>query len=135
MPRDANGLNPKQARFVAEYLIDLNATQAAIRAGFSANGASVQGVRLLANAKICAAIEVGRAKAAEKAGITLDDHLSELARIRDAALGGQDYKAAATAEVARGKHSGVAIPDKHELTGKAGGPLQVWTFGGDKVAF
>lgn len=35
MPRDANGLTPKQALFVAEYRKDLNATQAAIRAGYS----------------------------------------------------------------------------------------------------
>ena len=42
----------KQQRFVKEYLTDFNATQAAIRAGYSQKGASVQGVRLLANAKV-----------------------------------------------------------------------------------
>ncbi len=42
-------LTPKQARFVEEYLIDLNATQAAIRAGYSAKTAEVQGSRLLGN--------------------------------------------------------------------------------------
>ena len=39
MPRIANGLSPKQRAFVEEYLIDLNATQAAIRAGYSAQTA------------------------------------------------------------------------------------------------
>ncbi len=42
-------LTPKQARFVEEYLIDLNATQGAIRAGYSAKTAEVQGSRLLGN--------------------------------------------------------------------------------------
>ena len=39
-------LTPKQARFVEEYLIDLNATQGAIRAGYSAKTAEEQGSRL-----------------------------------------------------------------------------------------
>ena len=45
-------LTPKQARFVDEYLIDLSATQAAIRAGYSARTANEQGARLLAKASI-----------------------------------------------------------------------------------
>jgi phage terminase small subunit len=135
MPRDANGLTPKQARFVHEYLIDLNATQAAIRSGYSKHTANEIGAENLAKPSIRAAVEAGRAKAAAKAGITLEDHLKELARIRDAAILGEDYKAAGMCEVARGKHSGVANPDKHEVTGAAGGPLQVWTFGKSKVAF
>lgn len=42
-------LTEKQQRFVDEYLIDLNATQAAIRAGYSAKTADVQGSRMLGN--------------------------------------------------------------------------------------
>ena len=45
-------MTPKQARFVAEYLKDLNATQAAIRAGYSEKTADRQGHRLLKNAEI-----------------------------------------------------------------------------------
>ncbi len=45
-------LTPKQARFVEEYLLDLNATQGAIRAGYSAKTAEVQGSRLLGNVKV-----------------------------------------------------------------------------------
>jgi phage terminase small subunit len=47
----------KQRRFVREYLADFNATQAAIRSGYSPKGASVQGARLLADAKVRAEIE------------------------------------------------------------------------------
>lgn len=49
-------LTPKQQRFVEEYVVDLNATQAAIRAGYSARTACEQGARLFANVKVKAAI-------------------------------------------------------------------------------
>lgn len=47
-------MNAKQKRFAEEYLIDLNATQAAIRAGYSPKTAQVQGARLLSNAMVSA---------------------------------------------------------------------------------
>lgn len=50
------GLTPKQTRFVAEYLVDLNATQAAIRAGYSAKTARQIGQRLLTKVDIAAAV-------------------------------------------------------------------------------
>ena len=49
-------LTPKQERFVQEYLIDLNATQAAIRAGYSAKTAEQQGYQLLQKPSVQAAI-------------------------------------------------------------------------------
>ncbi len=49
-------LTPKQARFVEEYLLDLNATQAAIRAGYSAKTANEQGSQLLAKLSIRQAV-------------------------------------------------------------------------------
>lgn len=54
-------LTPRQQRFVGEYLCDLNATQAAIRAKYSQKTAEVQGCRLLRNAQVAAAVEKGRA--------------------------------------------------------------------------
>lgn len=50
-------LTPKQSRFVDEYLVDLNATQAAVRAGYSAKTANEQGARLLAKVSIQAAVQ------------------------------------------------------------------------------
>jgi phage terminase small subunit len=47
-----SSLTDKQMRFIAEYLIDKNATQAAIRTGYSEKTARVQGSRLLTNADI-----------------------------------------------------------------------------------
>ncbi|MDX8348559.1 terminase small subunit [Cognatiyoonia sp. IB215446] len=51
-------LNAKQAQFAREYIIDFNATQAAIRAGYSKKTAGPQGARLLSNAKRRAGIIV-----------------------------------------------------------------------------
>lgn len=65
-------LRPKQQRFRDEYLIDLNATQAAIRAGYSKATAYSQGQRLLKNVEIAASIDEARAKLSEKTEITLE---------------------------------------------------------------
>ena len=75
------GLNAKQARFAAEYLIDLNATQAAIRAGYSEKTASSQGERLLRNDEINAAVQEGIEARAERTHITQDQVLREIAAL------------------------------------------------------
>ncbi len=49
-------LNPRQARFAAEYLVDLNGTRAAIAAGYSAAGAAVTASKLLINTKVSAVV-------------------------------------------------------------------------------
>ena len=62
----------KQAAFVREYLIDLNATQAAIRAGYSAKTAAEQSVRLLKNVKIQGMVHEEMLKRSEKTEITAE---------------------------------------------------------------
>lgn len=74
-------MTPKRERFVAEYLVDLNATQAAIRAGYSAKTANEQGARLLANASVASAVKTALEKRAERTEITQDRVLQEIARI------------------------------------------------------
>ena len=74
-------LTAKQERFVAEYLIDLNATQAAIRAGYSAKTADKQGSQLLGKTSIAAAIQEAQSKRSARTEITQDRVLQELARI------------------------------------------------------
>lgn len=86
-------LNPKQARFVAEYLIDLNATQAAIRSGYSESTARAIGAENLTKPAISAAIAEAKAKMASKLEITAERVLRELALIGFANMGdyvGQD---------------------------------------------
>lgn len=71
----------KQKRFCEEYLIDLNATQAAIRAGYSSKTANEQGSQLLANLSIRARIEESLAKQSKRTGVTADRVVRELARV------------------------------------------------------
>lgn len=82
-------LTPKQQKFVAEYLIDLNATQAAIRAGYSAKTAKEQAARLLTNANIAAELEKRRGKIEKKLEISQEQIIAELAAI--ALSNGADY--------------------------------------------
>jgi phage terminase small subunit len=65
-------MTPKQQRFVNEYLIDLSATQAAIRAGYSEKTAHSQGPRLLENVEVKAAIEKALAEREKRTEITQD---------------------------------------------------------------
>lgn len=74
-------LTPKQQRFVAEYLIDLNATQAAIRAGYSAKTAKAQGSRLLTNVDVQKAVDAGKARQLQTADLSAARVLEEYRRL------------------------------------------------------
>lgn len=74
-------LTIKQQCFVNEYLIDLNATQAAIRAGYSAKTADQQGSRMLANVKVQQAIAEAMAERSKRTGVNQDRVVLELAKI------------------------------------------------------
>jgi phage terminase small subunit len=74
-------LTDKQAQFVQEYLIDLNATQAAIRAGYSEETAQQQGSRLLLNVVVGKAVADAMAQRSVRTRVTADRVLTELARI------------------------------------------------------
>ena len=77
----SKGLPNRQARFVAEYLIDMNATNAAIRAGYSKKTAGVQGPRLLGNVRVAAQIAEKTGKRLARLEITADRVLQELAKL------------------------------------------------------
>jgi phage terminase small subunit len=74
-------LTPKQRRFIEEYLIDLNATQAAIRAGYSVKNAGKIGPELLGKTRIKEAIDRALAERSRRTGINQDRVLLELAKI------------------------------------------------------
>jgi phage terminase small subunit len=78
---NGNGLTAKQAAFVREYLVDLNATQAATRAGYSKKTAFAIGHENLKKPKIAEAIAKAMAEQARRTTITADRVLQELARI------------------------------------------------------
>jgi phage terminase small subunit len=89
-------LTPKQERFVQEYLVDLNATQAAARAGYSKKTADVQGARLLGNVKVQVVIQEAMQKRSQRTEITQDWVLEELRKV--AAANGAVYAKVVTKE-------------------------------------
>ena len=118
-------LTPRQQRFVDEYLIDLNATQAAIRAGYSPKGAEVSASKLLRVAKVSAEIAKAQAKRAERTHITQDRVLQELARI-------------AFFDIRRLYHDDGTLKRPHELDDEAAAVLSAVevteTMGGEESA-
>lgn len=76
-------LTPKQQKFVDEYLIDLNATQAAMRAGYSPHTATEQASRLLTNVKVQEAVEQGKKRLADKVQISQEWVLGNLKTIAE----------------------------------------------------
>ena len=87
-------LNPKQKRFCEEYIIDLNASAAAVRAGYTEKSARVTASKMLTNANIEAYIQSLSAKHTEKTGITADWVLNGIKELTDRLLKMDDPKAA-----------------------------------------
>ena len=76
-----NKLTPKQARFVQEYLIDFNGTDAAIRSGYSKRSARVIAQTLLAKPHIAAAVAKARDKVSQKLEVTVERIVREAAAV------------------------------------------------------
>lgn len=74
-------LNPRQERFVDQYLIDLNGTQAAIRAGYSQRNADKIASQLLGNPRVSERIQQRMKKREQRTEITQDMVLQQLAKI------------------------------------------------------
>ena len=74
-------LTPKQEAFVREYMIDLNATQAAIRAGYSEKTANRIGAENLTKPVIQQAIQEQRKAIEEKCAVTVEWIVSQIAQI------------------------------------------------------
>lgn len=79
-------MNPRQTKFVQEYLKDPNATQAAIKAGYSKKTAYSIGQRLLKNVEIASALSKRQAQVAEKAQVTAEWIVQKLIENHDRAM-------------------------------------------------
>ena len=74
-------LTPRQAAFVSEYIVDLNGTQAAIRAGYSPTSAAESASEFLSNSKISAEIAKLKAQRLSRINITADSVLHEMSML------------------------------------------------------
>lgn len=81
VPADDAPLSPRQERFVDEYMVDFNGTQAAIRAGYAKSGADVQAVRLLGNASVIKAIQARRDRISNKFELTRERLIQEYCKL------------------------------------------------------
>jgi hypothetical protein len=108
-------MTPRQKRFLDEYLVDLNATQAAVRAGYSARTANEQGARLLAKASVAEAVQSAQAARSERLQITQDDVLRGLHREATLTGDGSTHAARVSAWGLIGKHLGMFIERRQQL--------------------
>lgn len=119
-------LTPKQQRFVEEYLIDLNATQAAIRAGYSEKTAQEQSSRLLSNVMVQEAVQKAKNKLSERTELTVDMVVQGLLKEAQDYAEGSTQSARVSAWAHLGKHLGM-FTEKVQHSGSDGGPVQVAT--------
>jgi len=119
-------LTPKQQRFVEEYLIDLNATQAAIRAGYSEKNADKIGSQLLGKTRVAASIREAQEKRTRRTEITADYVLTTIRETVEALLNDREKNAANIFRGSEllGKHIKL-FTDKQEITGADSGPVQI----------
>jgi len=115
-------LTPKQSLFVQEYLVDLNSTQAAIRAGYSQKNADKIGPELLGKTRVAAAIREDQAERSSRTQITQDQVIQGLYKEARREGEGSNHGARVSAWVSLGKHLGMFV-DRKEVSGPEGKDL------------
>lgn len=121
------GLTPQQEAFCVALVKHGNATQAFNEAypaqKLSPNALAVKACRLANTDKIRLRVESLRAGVRKRSGITLDEHMRDLKALRNAAASVKQFGPAITAEMARGKVSGLYTPD--DESGDVPAPVKV----------
>lgn len=97
-------LTAKMAMFCQEYLIDLNATQASIRAGYSEKTARAVGCENLTKPNIKKEIDRLKAIREKKIGLTAEKVLNDIERVRQKAEGSEQFNVSLKASELQGKH-------------------------------
>ena len=106
-------LNLRQRRFLKAYLLTGNGTQAAIEAGYSPDSARFTASRLLTNDNIWDELLAAQNHIQRQSDITVEEHLTKLADLRDRAKEDGHMSAAVRAEELRGRVLGFYIHDKN----------------------
>lgn len=117
-------LTPKQSLFVKEYLVDLNATQAAIRAGYSKKTAKSIGQENLTKPDVAAEIERAKQKRTNKVEITAEYVLRRINEEANYFDEGASHSARVSALKLLANHTDVC-KEKHEFTGADGGDIRI----------
>ncbi len=104
-------LTPKQEKFAQNVAKGMKKNEAAKKAGYSEKNAARAGTVLTSksNPVVQKRIHQLQTKAADKASLSLGNHLTDLKEIRDGAIRNGAWSAAVTAEVARGKAAGLYV--------------------------
>lgn len=117
-------LNRKQQLFVNEYLVDLNATQAAIRAGYTTRTAHDTGYHLLHKPEVAEAVRRALAERAEKLQLSSEDILRSIVDIRGKAVTDGKLSQALKANELLGRHLRL-FTDRLEHSGPGGAAIEI----------
>lgn len=115
-------LTAKQQMFVKEYLIDLNGSAAARRAGYSTKNSDDLSAQLLRKTHVASAIRIAMEDRAAKLDLTAEDVLHSILTIRGMAMAEKEFANALKANELLGKHLKL-FTDKTELSGPGDGPI------------
>lgn len=107
-------LTAKQSLFVKEYLIDLNATQAAIRAGYSERSAQQMGAENMLKPVVSSAIQKAMNERNERLEITKDSVLKNIEALRAKAEKENQLSVAARCLELQGKHLRMFVDDSRQ---------------------
>ena len=124
-------LTPKQQLFVREYLVDLNATRAAVRAGYSEKNADKIGPELLGKTRVAEAIEAAKAERAEKVGRSAEDVLRDIQKLTKETWRDGDMRTALKGLELEGKHLGM-FTEKVEHSGSLKTAIEIRDRRGEK---
>ena len=102
-------MSPKQQRFAEEYVVDHNATQAAIRAGYSERTAKQQGSRLLTKVDVIEAVRAKEARLRRKTEVSISSMTEEMRENRDLAVANGQAAAAQQASMGIAKLHGLLV--------------------------
>ena len=123
MPRTTAPLSPKEALFASEWLIDKNAKQAAIRAGYAPKNAAKTAFLMMQKPRIMEALNKALEAQQKRTLVTADQVLRDIDRIAEKAEVAGEFNAALKGKELLGKHYKL-FTDKVETTGLDGGPIE-----------